>query len=183
VKPEEAKALLEAAERAEEEARLRLVLLGGWYLVLWGGLWGVGNLLLAWSPEAGERFWTVAGPLGAALSFYLGARQGGRVQSLMGFQTFALWGLLTLFALLHWIPLLPPWPLAGESFLVSLVAFAYAYMGVLWRLPGMVWAGLGLFALDLLLFRLFPGLFHLGMAATGLLALVYGGVCLWRWTR
>ena len=71
MKPEEAKALLEAAERAEEEARLRLVLLGGWYLVLWGGLWGVGNLLLAWSPEAGERFWTVAGPLGAALSFYL----------------------------------------------------------------------------------------------------------------
>ena len=117
MKPEEAKALLEAAERAEEEARLRLVLLGGWYLVLWGGLWGVGNLLLAWSPEAGERFWTVAGPLGAALSFYLGARQGGRVQSLMGFQTFALWGLLTLFALLHWIPLLPPWTLAGESFL------------------------------------------------------------------
>ena len=101
MKPEEAKALLEAAERAEEEARLRLVLLGGWYLVLWGGLWGVGNLLLAWSPEAGERFWTVAGPLGAALSFYLGVRQGGRVQSLMGFQTFALWGLLTLFALLH----------------------------------------------------------------------------------
>ena len=41
MKPEEAKALLEAAERAEEEARLRLVLLGGWYLVLWGGLWGV----------------------------------------------------------------------------------------------------------------------------------------------
>ena len=154
MKPEEAKALLEAAERAEEEARLRLVLLGGWYLVLWGGLWGVGNLLLAWSPEAGERFWTVAGPLGAALSFYLGARQGGRVQSLMGFQTFALWGLLTLFALLHWIPLLPPWTLAGESFLVSLVAFAYAYMGVLWRLPGMVWAGLGLLALDLLLLPL-----------------------------
>ena len=113
MKPEEAKALLEAAERAEEEARLRLVLLGGWYLVLWGGLWGVGNLLLAWSPEAGERFWTVAGPLGAALSFYLGVRQGGRVQSLMGFQTFALWGLLTLFALLHWFPLLPPWTLAG----------------------------------------------------------------------
>ncbi|GAB5602800.1 hypothetical protein FJNA_13250 [Thermus sp. FJN-A] len=183
MRPEEAKALWEAAGQTERAARLRLALLGGWLLVLWGGLWGVGSFLLAWSPEAGERFWTAAAPLGAALSFYLGVRQGSRVRSLMGFQTFAFWGLLTLFALLHWLFLLPPVDLKGESFLVSLVAFAYAYMGVLWRIPGMVWAGLGLFAADLLFFRLFPDLFHLGMGAVGLLALAYGGVLLWRWTR
>ncbi len=180
---EEAKTLLQAAEEAEQEAKLRLILLSGWLLVLWGGLWSLGSFLLAWSPEAGGRFWTVAGPLGAALSFYLGQRQRFRVESRLGFLTFALWGLLTLFALLHWFPLLPPWTLAGESFLVSLVAFAYAYLGILWRLPGMAWAGLALFAADLVLFRLFPDLFHLGMGVVGLLALAYGGVLLWRWTR
>ena len=183
MKREDARTLLKSLEETEGEARLKRALLGGWTLVLWGGLWALGSFLLAWNEEAGGRFWTVAGPLGGLLSFYLGARQGVSVKTFLGLQTFYLWALLTLFALLHWFFLLPPTDLRGESFLVRLVAFAYAYLGTLWRIPGMAWAGLGLFALDLLLYRAFPDLFHPGMGAVGLLALVYGGVLLWRWTR
>ncbi|AFV76872.1 hypothetical protein Theos_1856 [Thermus oshimai JL-2] len=183
MRPEEAKALLSATEQAEREARLRLALLGGWTLVLWGGLWALGSFLLARDEALGGRFWTFAGPLGTLLTFYLGFRQGVRVQTPLGLQTFALWGLLALFALLHWLFLLPPLDLKGESFLISLVAFGYAYTGVLWRVPGLMGAGVGLFLLDLLLYRLFPDLFHLGMGLLGLLALGYGGVLLWRWTR
>jgi hypothetical protein len=180
---EEAEKLLRQAQEAEREARLRVALLGGWLLVLWGGLWAAGSLLLALDLGLGGRFWLLAGPLGTLLSFHLGLRQAGRVRSEAGRKTFALWGLLVLFALLHWLPLLPPLDLRGESFLISLVAFGYAYTGVLWRLGEFVWGGLGLFALDLLLFRLFPGLFHEGMALLGLLALILGGVWTRRWTR
>lgn len=183
MRPEEAKAFLLATEEAEREGRLRLALLGGWALVLWGGLWALGSFLLARDEALGGRFWALAGPLGALLTFYLGWRQGVRVQTPLGLQTFALWGLLTLFALLHWLPLLPPTDLKGESFLISLAAFGYASTGVLWRVPGLLGAGAGLFLLDLLLYRFFPSLFHLGMGLLGLLALGYGGVFLWRWTR
>ena len=183
MKREEAKVLWRNLEETERETRLRLALLGGWILVLWGGIWVMGSLLTAWSPGMAERFWTVASPLGGLLSFYLGFRQGAIVRTPLGLQTFYFWSLLTLFFLLHWIFLLPPKGLEGESFLISLVAFAYAYVGTLWQIPGITWAGLGLFALDLLLFRLFPEYFHLGIGLVGLLGLAYGGRLLWRWTR
>ncbi|MEN2983133.1 MAG: hypothetical protein ABDH20_11720 [Thermus sp.] len=179
---EEAKRLLRAAQEAEAQGQLRLALLDGWLPLVWGGVFALGHALSAANPLWAKGFWSLAAPLATLLTFYLGFRQGTWVASERGLQTFALWGLLTLFALLHWLPLLPPKGMAGQSFLVSLAAFGLAFTGVLWRAWGVVGAGLGLFLLDLLLFRLLPQAFHPGMALAGLLALVYGAAWRRRWT-
>jgi hypothetical protein len=134
VKQEEAKVLWRNLEETERETRLRLALLGGWILVLWGGIWAMGSLLTVWSPGMAERFWTVASPLGGLLSFYLGFRQGVSVRTPLGLQTFYFWSLLTLFFLLHWIFLLPPKGLEGK-----------ASSSAWWPSPTLTWARSGRF--------------------------------------
>ena len=99
-----------------------------------------------------------------------------------GLLTFALWGLLTLFYVLHWAFLLPPRGLEGQSFLVSLVAFGLALTGALWKARELFLGGLGLFLLALLLYRLFPEGWPWGMALVGLFALLLGARLVWRWT-
>ncbi|GAA6756231.1 MAG: hypothetical protein ABWJ90_10755 [Thermus sp.] len=179
---EEARHLLEAAQASEREARLRVALLGGWYLVLWGGVWALGYLLLALRPAWAGPFFALTAPLATLLTFYLGFRQGEAVRSEGGLLTFALWGLLTLFYLLHWAFLLPPRGLEGQSFLVSLVAFGLALTGALWKARELFLGGLGLFLLALLLYRLFPEGWPWGMALVGLFALLLGARLVWRWT-
>ena len=62
MKQEEAKVLWRNLEETERETRLRLALLGGWILVLWGGIWAMGSLLTVWSPGMAERFSSASGP-------------------------------------------------------------------------------------------------------------------------
>lgn len=175
--------MLKSMEGVAQGVRLRLGLLGGWWLLLWGGIYAVGNLLLALDPGLGGRFWALAGPLGTLFTFGLGFRLGHRVQSPLGLQIFALWSLLVLFALLHWLPLLPPLDLEGTSFIASLVAFGVALSGVVVRAPAFLWGGVLFFLYDLLLYRLLPGLFYPGMALLGLGLFLLGAYLVWRWTR
>ncbi|RIH89720.1 hypothetical protein Mlute_00233 [Meiothermus luteus] len=182
MKPEEAHKLLNIAEAAEAEGRLRLSLLGGWSLVLWGGIWTLGYGLAALAPAWAGLFWVLAAPLGILVSFFLGIRQGRWVQSERGHLTFALWGLLTLFYL-YWSSLLSPKGLAGQGLLVSLVALGLALTGRIWQVRGLLSAGLGLFLLDALLYHLLPQAFPWGMALAGFGAFLYGTQLLWRWTR
>ncbi|GAA5334145.1 hypothetical protein [Thermus hydrothermalis] len=179
---EEAQHLLQAAQRSAQAARLRLALLGGWYLVLWGGVWALGYLLQALHPAWAGPFFALTAPLATLLTFYLGFRQREAVRSERGLLVFALWGLLALFYLLHWAFLLPPKGLEGQSFLVSLVAFGLALTGVLWKVRELLLGGLGLFLLALLLLRVFPDGWAWGMALVGFLALLLGVRLVWRWT-
>lgn len=79
IQAEEAASTLKDAEaaagRAEAAHGYRIA---SGFLILWGVIWTVGNLVTQVSPHAGQTAWMIGALIGMAGSAWMGSRQSGR---------------------------------------------------------------------------------------------------------
>jgi hypothetical protein len=141
--------------------------------VVWGVVWVVGYLMQALNHPGRAQFWTLAPPLALVVSFWLGSRMRREGSRVAGLQLAGFWGLWVIFGAVWAGLFLAPGTPAGQAFLVSLVAFAFAVSGLMMGWPFVV-AGLGLLALDVGLYLLLPDHFPWGMAGVGAAMLAAG---------
>jgi hypothetical protein len=166
ITPEEAQAALDNIRQATTKAQ-SIAHFWAYYLLLWGIVWTVGFLASQWQPQFIGWIWGIVVMGGMIGSAFLGITQGGRMRSTPGSRTAFIGkqlgifnGVLYGFAIL-WLIIFSLTPHQIAMLWVTIVMFSSIISGAWLRVPLSIGLGIGVTALSVLGYYLFPSFFYL----------------------
>lgn len=168
MEPKEAAESLEIVRQAMAQTRQAVARSGtGYFFIIWGLVWllgYLGNELLV-GPYPGY-LWLALDIFGGVASVVTGLRLARHIRSPYGARMGLLWLLILGYGALFFWVLRPSSAETGIVFASLFVAYAYALVGLWTSLP-LTYLGLGLTALTILGWQLFPAYLEYWLAFVG----------------
>ncbi len=172
ISPAEAQEALSAIEGMMQKTRRMISSSGAYkFLVLWGVIWFLGFLNSQLVPSDISRYvWLGLDIVGGVISAIIGIRMNRGVRtaspSTTGKRIAFFWLLLFFYC---YAAVAISWPVDAKQLAILIVLFTtigWVAMGLLLSFAS-AWWGLGLFALSLIGYFVFPGIFYVWMAILG----------------